>query len=209
MSEVVQKNSELLYLYDARLCNPNGDPDEENKPRMDYEAGRNLSSDVRLKRYLRDYWLHLSDEAWRALGYDPRPDVWVRQLEDENGGLQRVSAKQRVEALAKAFGEKSAKEAAKKPEFSQRLLQRLVDARLFGATIPIGEGEGERGGGLLDVNGTGPVLLGILAQPGRDPALGHDQLPVRRPRTGGERPVRHLRERLAGQVFAFGLLRDD
>lgn len=153
MSEVVQKNSELLYLYDARLCNPNGDPDEENKPRMDYEAGRNLSSDVRLKRYLRDYWLHLSDEAWRALGYDPRPDVWVRQLEDENGGLQRVSAKQRVEALAKAFGEKSAKEAAKKPEFSQRLLQRLVDARLFGATIPIGEGEGERGGASLTLTG--------------------------------------------------------
>ena len=154
MNEVVQKNSEILYLYDARLCNPNGDPDEENKPRMDYEAERNLASDVRLKRYLRDYWLHLSEEEWKRLGYHPKPDVWVRQLEDENGAPQRVSAKQRVEALASEFGAKSAKEAAKKPEFAQWLLQKLVDARLFGATIPIGEGEGERGASLTL---TGPV----------------------------------------------------
>ena len=156
MSEFVQKNSELLYLYDARLCNPNGDPDEENKPRMDYEAGRNLASDVRLKRYLRDYWLHLSEEEWGKLGYNPKPDVWVRQLEDQKGVPQRVSAKQRVEALAKEFGAKSAKEAAKEPKFSQWLLQRLIDGRLFGATIPIGEGEGERGASLTL---TGPVQL--------------------------------------------------
>jgi CRISPR-associated protein Csh2 len=98
----------------------------------------------------------LSEEEWRRLGYNPKPDVWVRQLEDQNGALQRVSAKQRVEALAKEFGAKSAKEAAKKPEFSQWLLQRLIDGRLFGATIPIGEGKGERGASLTL---TGPVQL--------------------------------------------------
>jgi CRISPR-associated protein Csh2 len=158
MSEIVRKNSELVYLYDARLCNPNGDPDEENKPRMDYEAGRNLVSDVRLKRYLRDYWLHLSEAEWRGHGYTPRPDVWVRQLEGENGTPRRVPAKQRVEALAKEFGTTPAKEAAKKPEFIKSLLDRLIDARLFGATIPIGEGEGERGPG-SSLTFTGPVQL--------------------------------------------------
>lgn len=49
------KNSEILYLYDASLTNPNGDPDEENRPRMDYERDTNLVSDLRLKRYVRDY----------------------------------------------------------------------------------------------------------------------------------------------------------
>ena len=48
-------NSEILYLYDAKLTNPNGDPDEENRPRMDYERDVNLVSDLRLKRYVRDY----------------------------------------------------------------------------------------------------------------------------------------------------------
>lgn len=75
----VTRNSEILYLYDARLCNPNGDPDEENRPRMDYDTGRNLVSDVRLKRYLRDYWL--------AKGQD----IWVRQVE-EGGEEKTVSA---------------------------------------------------------------------------------------------------------------------
>lgn len=152
----VSKNSEILYLYDARLCNPNGDPDEENKPRMDYEAGRNLVSDVRLKRYLRDYWLELKEADWETLGYSGKSDVWVRKLEDEKGELQTVSAKQRIDRLAtKDFGAKSAKEAAKKSEFKPWLLERLVDVRLFGATIPIGEGEGERAGGSLTL--TGPV----------------------------------------------------
>lgn len=53
---VVNKNSEILFLYDARMSNPNGDMDNENKPRMDYDTDTNLVSDVRLKRYVRDYF---------------------------------------------------------------------------------------------------------------------------------------------------------
>ena len=136
----ITRNSEILYLYDARLCNPNGDPDEENRPRMDYDTGRNLVSDVRLKRYLRDYWL--------AKGQD----IWVRQVE-EGREERTVSAKQRIDLLAKEFGAKSAKEASGKSEFRQWLLNRLKDVRLFGATIPIGE-EGARG---ASITLTGPV----------------------------------------------------
>ena len=40
--ERVLNNSDILFLYDAKLCNPNGDPDDENKPRMDYERNVNL-----------------------------------------------------------------------------------------------------------------------------------------------------------------------
>ena len=55
--KIMINNSQILYLYDAKLCNPNGDPDEENRPRMDYERELNLVSDLRLKRYIRDYLL--------------------------------------------------------------------------------------------------------------------------------------------------------
>ncbi len=51
----VQNNSEILFLYDAKNCNPNGDMDDDNKPRMDKFTKTNLVSDVRLKRYVRDY----------------------------------------------------------------------------------------------------------------------------------------------------------
>jgi CRISPR-associated protein Csh2 len=51
----IQNNSEILFLFDAKQSNPNGDMDDENKPRMDWETETNLVSDVRLKRYVRDY----------------------------------------------------------------------------------------------------------------------------------------------------------
>ncbi|MCB5278684.1 MAG: type I-B CRISPR-associated protein Cas7/Csh2 [Candidatus Cloacimonetes bacterium] len=53
---MIKNNSEILFLYDAMMCNPNGDMDDENKPRMDYDTSTNLVSDVRLKRYIRDYF---------------------------------------------------------------------------------------------------------------------------------------------------------
>ncbi len=53
---IINKNSEILFIYDAKMTNPNGDMDNENKPRMDYDTNTNLVSDVRLKRYLRDYF---------------------------------------------------------------------------------------------------------------------------------------------------------
>jgi CRISPR-associated protein Csh2 len=53
----IQNNSDFLFIYEAINCNPNGDPDQENKPRMDYDTQTNLVTDTRLKRYLRDYFM--------------------------------------------------------------------------------------------------------------------------------------------------------
>lgn len=75
-------NSEILYIYDAKLTNPNGDPDEENRPRMDYERDINLVSDLRLKRYIRDYLSLLGE------------DIFVRRVDDK-----AVTADKRVTAL--------------------------------------------------------------------------------------------------------------
>jgi len=134
-------DGEILFLYDAKMSNPNGDPDEENKPRMDYATHRALVSDVRLKRYLRDYWL------------DQGKDVWVRTLEGDT-----VTADQRLKALAEVYnqstGEKVDVKKAVPEAFIAWLLARLIDVRLFGATMPIkGESAGQ-GGGLTF---TGPV----------------------------------------------------
>jgi len=154
----VERNSEILFLYDARLCNPNGDPDEENRPRMDYETRRNLVSDVRLKRYLRDYWIEWNPDTWtqKPWEYEASQDVWVRTM-----GGTTVSAKQRIDELAQTYLEntgskkRSTKDVAKDPDFRKWLLKHLVDVRMFGATIPIGaEQEGGAGG---HITYTGPV----------------------------------------------------
>ena len=103
---MIMNNSAILYLYDAKLCNPNGDPDEENRPRMDYEREINLVSDLRLKRYIRDYLLQK--------GYE----LYVQKVDNAS-----VTSEQRISSIDdKGDIAKAAKEA-------------FIDIRLFGATI--------------------------------------------------------------------------
>jgi CRISPR-associated protein Csh2 len=132
-------DSEILFIYDAKMCNPNGDPDEENKPRMDYLTNRNMVSDVRLKRYIRDYL--------QSKGYE----IWISKIEDEI-----VDATKRLQVLANLYSKTVGKKVdIKKPDkdFVNWLLDVLIDVRFFGATMTIKGGE-EQGCGL---NFTGPV----------------------------------------------------
>lgn len=128
------KNSDILYLYDAKMCNPNGDPDDENKPRMDYETETNLVSDVRLKRYIRDYL------------EDKENLIFVAKVDGKT-----VDATQRLEDwLIKGKIEKKSK-----TEIEQELLQNFIDIRLFGITLPRKKGKGEEKGESFTF--TGPV----------------------------------------------------
>ena len=54
MTENEAGRSEFLFCYDAIMTNPNGDPDE-NRPRIDLVTRRNLVTEFRLKRTIRDY----------------------------------------------------------------------------------------------------------------------------------------------------------
>jgi len=110
---VIKNNSEILFIYEAKLMNPNGDPDDENRPRMDPKTRRNLVTDVRLKRYFRDYVISKQGEE----------SVWVTKLKGKN-----VSATERLLALG------DPEEMRENPE---KMLEKCIDARLFGATIPL------------------------------------------------------------------------
>jgi CRISPR-associated protein Csh2 len=77
-------NSEILFLYDAKRCNPNGDMDNENKPRMDWDTGTNLVSDVRLKRYIRDFLETVKEEKLFVTNEAEDAENRVEQLEKED-----------------------------------------------------------------------------------------------------------------------------
>lgn len=128
-------NSDILFLYDAKLTNPNGDIDEENRPRMDYERSLNLVSDVRLKRYIRDYL--------EQLGYD----IFVGKVDGNT-----VNATKRIEELFKNYEGKVKNKKKLSEEEQNRMLDQLIDVRLFGATMPI---QSEDKGGSMAF--TGPV----------------------------------------------------
>ncbi|MGB9750574.1 MAG: type I-B CRISPR-associated protein Cas7/Csh2 [Caldisericia bacterium] len=137
MSDIYSKNSEILFIYDAKLCNPNGDPDDENKPRMDYETKRNLVSDVRLKRYIRDYL--------ESIGHE----IFVTKIEGKS-----VSATDRIKKFFENQN-KSVNINKLVKEDLDLILSRLIDIRYFGATLPIKAQEGEEKG--VATNFIGPV----------------------------------------------------
>lgn len=113
-------NSDILFLYDAKLTNPNGDIDDENRPRMDYERSLNLVSDVRLKRYVRDFLEQLGHE------------IFVGQVNGET-----VNATERIKRLfeQKYDGKVDIKKLSK--EEQSWMIDQFIDVRMFGATMPI------------------------------------------------------------------------
>jgi len=137
--------SEILFLYDIRDANPNGDPMDENKPRIDEETGINMVTDVRLKRTIRDYLHDIKGE-----------EIFVREIRDEKDNLQ--DAKLRAEDfLLDDNKEKLDKSkmtiADMKTNISKNVLNNCIDVRLFGATIPLEKKKGETG----SLTYTGPV----------------------------------------------------
>lgn len=109
----MKNRSELVFFYDIVDNNPNGDPLDSNKPRIDEETSINIVTDVRLKRTIRDY-LH------DYLG----EEIFVREIKDDKGKVQ--DGKTRASDFGKI-----------KEEVSKNVLDQCVDVRLFGGTIPL------------------------------------------------------------------------
>ncbi|MDR7665199.1 type I-B CRISPR-associated protein Cas7/Csh2 [Methanosarcina sp. Z-7115] len=61
--EKIKNRNEFLFLYDIKNGNPNGDPDE-NRPRIDNVTGKCYVTDVRLKRFIRDYLIQTEGEKY-------------------------------------------------------------------------------------------------------------------------------------------------
>lgn len=113
---MIKNRQELLFIYDVTDANPNGDPLDENRPRVDEETGINIVTDVRLKRTIRDYLMNYK-------GYNGKEskDIFVREVPSEKGkGLKD--------------GKSRAKDFKENP---QEVLNRAIDIRLFGGVIPL------------------------------------------------------------------------
>ncbi len=115
MSNIINKKSELLFCYDVTDANPNGDPIDENKPRIDEETSINFVTDVRLKRTIRDYLFE-----YKGFNGKNKKDIFVREKESSKGGLQDGKAR------AKDFNEDA-----------ESVLNSCIDIRLFGGVLPL------------------------------------------------------------------------
>lgn len=55
MTDTINNRYEFVLLFDVKNGNPNGDPDGGNLPRIDPETGHGITTDVCLKRKVRNY----------------------------------------------------------------------------------------------------------------------------------------------------------
>ncbi len=55
MKKPINNRYEFILLFDVKNGNPNGDPDGGNMPRIDPETGHGITTDVCLKRKVRNY----------------------------------------------------------------------------------------------------------------------------------------------------------
>lgn len=144
MVETVKNRSELIFLYDIKDGNPNGDPMDQNKPRIDEETGINIVTDVRLKRTIRDYLYDFKGQ-----------EILIRTISLKEGSLAIQDAKTR----ALDFRDENLKKAKFKEQLDnieKNILEQCIDVRLFGATLPI-----EIGKDSSSFTRTGPVQFNV------------------------------------------------
>lgn len=121
MSDTTLDNrSEIVLLYDAADCNPNGNPLSANdKPRIDETTGEAVVTDVRLKRYIRD---QLFDDGHGV--YIRNPSKATQQESFERDDLFLSTAGLDENDLTDHDG----------AEIADRFLNNAADVRYFGAT---------------------------------------------------------------------------
>ncbi|MGV9205565.1 MAG: CRISPR-associated protein [Promethearchaeia archaeon] len=115
----IEKRSEILYLYDAKDCDPNGDP-FTGEPRYDEDRQKVMVSDVRLKRYIRDYTdKHKSGEL----------------EEDNNSNIVFYSSLGETQTVEERKSD--LKELIDEDNPVKSILSTCVDIRLFGCVLAI------------------------------------------------------------------------
>lgn len=208
VSDVVDNAYTITLLIEAKLSNPNGDPDRDNAPRIDPLSRRGLISDVSIKRKIRDYLaaeysmpLHVANGAILN-------DNVTEVTESLGIAVNRVTkAKKTAKPKTKANDDeasdssekvKSSLTAEEAAAIRRGMCDKYVDVRLFGAVL----GTGNVPAGYCH----GPVQVGIAESV--SPILTLELAITRCAATNAERAVNDT-EMGRKHVVAYGLYRTE
>lgn len=115
---MLKNNRDFLLIDDARLCNPNGNPDDENRPRMDDDTQTLLVSDVRVKRTVRDFSKEKGFQIFVATSND-----------------KKITMENRLKEILKKY--KIAEDADEETKLNV-ILDHMIDIRMFGSAMAVG-----------------------------------------------------------------------
>lgn len=130
----IENRYDFTILFEVKDGNPNGDPDSGNMPRVDIETGNGLTTDVCVKRKIRDYVQTVMGEQapWRIYIQNRqtlnRLDSEALKAEHIDTSLESKDFAKEIKALKKTD-----------PELDQRLrdymCDQFFDIRTFGAVM--------------------------------------------------------------------------
>ncbi|MHB9054656.1 MAG: type I-B CRISPR-associated protein Cas7/Csh2 [Paludibacteraceae bacterium] len=142
MENSIEK-SEILFLYEGKFTVPNGDP-FTGEQRYDDETKHILVSDVRIKRFVRDYFIdkYQNTGDYKVFVYNDKSQIVE--------GSKESGASARMQTL---WGDNKPKDKKLYEKAALKLLQTCIDVRLFGGISTEKDAA---------VNITGPVQFALL-----------------------------------------------
>lgn len=129
---------EILFLWDGENFNPNGDMLNSNAPRIDEETNIAETTDVRIKRTIRDELMKESEDQVFVKEYRRDENI----LDCKNAIRQNIDIKK------------------SKNEVIDQILTKFIDIRAFGGVLPISDKDEIKKDKNIKVAGvsfTGPV----------------------------------------------------
>lgn len=124
----IKNRYEFMYYVSFKDCNPNGDPDMGNSPRVDAETGIGYITDVATKRRIRNY----VDMAYAG---EPGMNIIVQQSTNINRHIAEAKRAAGVEDCAKGKEEVYAGR--------RKACELFYDVRTFGAVMSTGPNAGQ------------------------------------------------------------------
>lgn len=124
----IENRYEFMYYVACRDCNPNGDPDMGNTPRMDPETMQGYITDVATKRRIRNYI---------GMAYKGQDGMEILVQQSTNLNRHIVRAREAAEA-AEGAKAKDAVYAARR-----KACELFYDVRTFGAVMSTGPNAGQ------------------------------------------------------------------
>lgn len=126
LSPTVNRRYDMLFLFDVKDGNPNGDPDAGNQPRLDPETNHGIVTDVCLKRKIRNAVVARKQNA--PGGDGPGYEIYVKH--------QGILANEQRRAFKAVKAEPSAG-----PNIAARswMCRNFFDVRAFGAVMTTGK----------------------------------------------------------------------
>jgi CRISPR-associated protein Csh2 len=145
--DTLLEKSEILFLYEGKYTVPNGDP-FTGEQRYDEDTKHILISDVRIKRFIRDYFI-----SQNSLFKD-KYDVFVFNDKSQVAeGSKESGASARMQSLWKKYYPKEKPIKKDLEKAAKEVMQKCIDVRLFGGISTEKDAA---------INITGPVQFALL-----------------------------------------------